>query len=375
MLRRLDMIWHRQFSHRRRIYLSSVLLIVPVIVLSVWIVQHSSRPSASTSTVGNQFSQPVKIGTVEDGPTPKAPTPAPTPNPTHSPVPLTPSPPFLFGVGPELDQALNYRITKEAPIKLLSSWYNGSKDLNFMTGWRSSIVPKAYASGYALHLIIYSNDAEQNLDTPYGAACGRPYPLSGQFLSDMQQLAQIFAGGKLYVSMFTEFQTYPCIDNTWASGENYYRAVKDQYLAAMDSFHKLAPGSQVSLSWGGWQTNWDDAGQGGGRSLFKHFSDVMNASDFQSFQMMSTTSNLGIIRDMVTALQPYNGGTMVAHYKPDDGNQSTFNSDMTDIFTPANMASLQQNGLFAFSFMDTNNMNSSEETYQSVKKNIESYAR
>jgi len=116
-------------------------------------------------------------------------------------------------------------------------------------------------------------------------------------------------------------------------------------------------------------------GQGGGRSLFKHFADVMNTSDFQSFQAMAGTGNVAIVTDMTKALHPYSGGVMIAHYKPDNGSQSTFNVDMRDIFTPASMAVLQQNGLFAFSFMDTNNMNSSETAYQAVKKIIESYAR
>jgi hypothetical protein len=281
----------------------------------------------------------------------------------------------MFGVGAELDDALNHRITKEAPIKLLTSWYNGPNDLGFMNGWRTTTVPQAYAAGYTLHLIIYNNDAEQDLTTPYGAACGRPYPLSAQFLGDMQQLAQNFSGGKLYVSMFTELQTYPCSDNTWAAGQNYYRALKDQYLAAMDIFHRLAPGSQVSLGWGGWQANWDDPGQGGGRSLLGYFADVMNKSDFQSFQAMATDSNLAIITGMTKALRPYRGGVMVAHYKPDDVSQKVFDADMKNVFTPANMAMLQQNELFAFSFMDPVNMNSSESAFQTVKNIVQTYAR
>jgi hypothetical protein len=48
---------------------------------------------------------------------------------------------------------------------------------------------------------------------------------------------------------------------------------------------------------------------------------------------------------------------------------------MTSIFTPANVASLQQLGLFAFSFMDTVNINSSESSYQTVRNIINTYAR
>lgn len=367
MLRWPDRTWWRRLSRQKRVYVGIILLLA-VISVFVLMVPNDNQSSTDAGVVSQLPNEPAS----DSNPT--------TENlvlvaPTPSPIPPTHNPPFLFGVGTELDQALNHRITKEAPVRLLTSWYNGPKDLGFMNGWRSTTVPEAYAAGYALHLIIYSNDPEQNLTTPYGPACGRPYPLSAEFLSDMQQLAQNFAGGKLYVSMFTELQTYPCSDNSWAGGENYYRTLKDQYLTAMHIFHQFAPGSQVSLSWGGWQTEWDDVGQGGGRSLFGHFADVMNASDFQSFQTMANTSNLVIVTDMTKALHPYSGGVMVAHYKPDNANQSTFNADLKNIFTPTSMATLQQHGLFAFSFMDTVNMNDSEITYQSVKNIIKNYAR
>lgn len=368
------MRWARQLSYPQRVYLGSFLLTAPLLGLAPWLMPHRGKPAiVEPSTVTNLSSESITITTPDNTRTLETPTPTPLPKPATSYTPASSQ--FLFGVGTELDHTLNQRITKEAPIKLLTSWYNGPNDLGFMNGWRNNLIPQSYTSGYALHLIIYSNDPEQALNTPYGAACGRPYPLSQQFLSDVQQLAQNFRGGKLYVSMFTEFQTYPCIDNTWAGGENYYKALQDQYLAALKIFHEHAEGSQISLSWGGWQADWDDAAQGGGLSLFKHFANTMNASDFQSFQAMATTSNKAIVTNMTKALKPYAGGVMVAHYKPDNGNQATFKNDLEDIFTPSNMAALQKNELFAFSFMDTVNMNSSETAYQAVRSAVKTYAR
>ncbi len=281
---------------------------------------------------------------------------------------------FLFGIGTELDGDLNQRLVKEAPVKLLTSWYNGPNDLGFMTGWKSTLIPQAYAAGYSLHLIVWTGDSEQNITTKYGPACGRPYPLSAGFTSDMQQLATAYKGtGPLYVSLFTEFQTYPCQDNNWLGSENYYMALKDQYLATMQIFHQYAPNSKVSLSWGGWQASYDDPAKGGGKSLFPYFADVMSASDFQSFQAMDSTSNLADITDMTEILHAY-GPVMLAHYKPDNGSQATWDADMDIIFTPSNMAQLQQNGLFAFSFMDNVNMNSSEAAYQKAKTIVQTYA-
>ncbi len=143
--------------------------------------------------------------------------------------------------------------------------------------------------------------------------------------------------------------------------------------AAQQIFHQYAPNSKVSLSWGGRQASFDDPAAGGGRSLFPHSADVMGASDFQSFQAMDSTSNVADITDMTKTLHAY-GPVMVSHYKPDSGSQMTWNADLDAVFTPANMASLQQNGLFAFSFMDNVNMNSSDVAYQKVKTIVQTYA-
>lgn len=366
------MTWHRHFSPRLLIYigLGVTLLVLAFVGLQIYLM--SFEPQQTTHQLENETKAETVI---TEKPPNKSEELVKNPSQTvFLPLPDI-SPPFMFGVGTELDSAINHRITKEAPVKMLTSWYNGPNDLNFMNGWKSSLVPNSYNSGYALHLIIYSNDVEQTVDTPYGSACGRPYPLSPKFLSDVTQLANIFSGDKLYVSMFTEFQTYPCDDNNWTNADKYYKTLQSQYLAAMNIFHQYSPGSQVSLSWGGWQTEWDDPGKGGGRSLFKHFADVMNASDFQSFQAMSNSNNLAIITEMTKALHPYSGGVMVSHYKPDNGSQSTFDSDMLNIFSPSSMTTLQQNGLFAFSFMDISNIDSTETSYQTVKGIVQTYAR
>ncbi len=56
---------------------------------------------------------------------------------------------------------------------MLTSWYKGPGDLDWMAGWKSTEVPRAYAAGYSLHLIVYTGDAEGPVSTRYGLACGR----------------------------------------------------------------------------------------------------------------------------------------------------------------------------------------------------------
>jgi hypothetical protein len=291
------------------------------------------------------------------------------------------APRLLFGIGPEADAARSARLVRDAPVRMLTSWYNGPGDLAWMSGWRNSLVPSAYAAGYALHLIVYTGDPEGPIATPHGDACGRRYPLSGRFLDDMRRLARIFAGAasgpRLYVSLFTEFQTYPCSDNAWnanAAVNAYYRALKDRYRAALAIFHQLASNARVSLSWGGWQARWDDPATGAGRSLFRQFADVMRASDFQSFQAMATDGNVRDIRSMVRALGTY-GPVMLAHYKPDNGSGTVFQADLRAILTDRYLTEVTRDGLFAMSFMDATNLTASSELYELVRRAVRRYAR
>jgi hypothetical protein len=290
-------------------------------------------------------------------------------------------PRLLFGMGPEANAARSARLVRQAPVRMLTSWYNGPGDLDWMAAWKDSEVPRAYAAGYSLHLIVYSGDQEGPVPTAHGEACGRRYPLSGRFLDDIGRLARTFAGTasgpRLYVSLFTEFQTYPCRDNAWnadPAATAYYRALKDRYRATQAIFHRLAPNARVSLSWGGWQARWDDPATGAGRSLFRHFADVLQAADFQSFQAMATDTNAGDIRAMVRILGAY-GPVMLAHYKPDNGSAAVFAADLRAILTDRYLAEVTRQGLFAISFMDDTNLEAPSDLYEMVRTAVRRYAR
>jgi hypothetical protein len=66
--------------------------------------------------------------------------------------------------------------------------------------------------------------------------------------------------------------------------------------------------------------------------MVPYFADVLMASDFQSFQAMQSDSNVEDIRAMVKLLGPY-GPVMLAHYKPDNASQATFESDLQIMLT------------------------------------------
>jgi hypothetical protein len=283
------------------------------------------------------------------------------------------SPPsLLFGLGPEAHAAANSPLNQQAPLGMYSTWYNGPGDLDWMRDWEGSFVPQVYASGRATHIIIHSDGSET------GTPCGRQYPISPGINDDMAQLAQIFAGRAtdppLYVTLFTEFQTYPCVDNQWEGAEDYYTALQAKMLQIKDIFHQYAPNARVSIGWGGWQSRWDDPASGGGRSLFQYFNGVMAQMDFQSFQAMQGDGNVGDVRRMSETLGAY-GAVMLAHYKPNNGSRTTYTADITAMMTDAFLNEVTGYGLFAWSFMDTAQMSSDPSIFALVKDAVLRYGR
>jgi hypothetical protein len=290
---------------------------------------------------------------------------------------------LLIGIGDEADRASTFPLTRQAPVRMLTSWYNQPEDLGaFLASWRTTWVPRLYRSGYAMHVVVWSGDTEGPVATKYGTACGRRYPVSSRFLDDIRQVARIFAGAKtgppLYVTLFTEFSTYPCVDNEWSSdpqSTNYYLALKDQYRAAYQIFHEQAANARVSLGFGGWLATYDYPEKGGGRSLIGHFEDLMRMSDFQSFQSMDDTGhNPDQIRAMTKILGRY-GPVMLAHYKPNHGSRATFASDVRQIFTDDYVRDVRRDGLFALSFMTNDNLAADPVTFQFVKAAVTRYGR
>ena len=271
---------------------------------------------------------------------------------------------------------MDFRLVKEAPVKMLTSWYNGTSDLEWMRIQQNDLVPRLYKNKYIVHLITWTDLPELEIDTPHGKACGRPYPVSTKVVEDMKHLAQIYNGpGIMYVSLFTEFQTFTCVDNNWIGNENYWNTLKDNYRQIKNIFHQYAPNSKVSLSWGGWQSSYDDPVNKGGRSLFPYFADVIKESDFASFQSMESDTNVDDISDMTRILGSYGKAVMLAHYKPANESNAVYDNDLKVIFTDEKMRELTKNGLFAISFMDSELIDESETSYQIVKNGIIKYAK
>jgi len=286
-----------------------------------------------------------------------------------------PAPAILFGLGPEADGARSGRLAASSPVRMLSSWYNGPADLGWMTGWRYTEIRHDYAAGYALHLIVWSGGRKGELHTRFGAACGLAYPLSARFLTDMERLARTFTAPprrRLYVTLFSEFQTYVCNGgNEWSSDAQttaYFRALEQRYRAALAIFHRLARNSWVSLGWGGWQARWNDPRTGGGRSLFAHFADLMRRSDFESFEVIGSTTAAADIIAMTRELGRF-GPVMLAYYKPPEGGGT---AQLQALLSRAFLEGLARARLFAFSFMDESFLSSDPAAFALAREAVAS---
>jgi hypothetical protein len=98
----------------------------------------------------------------------------------------------------------------------------------------------------------------------------------------------------------------------------------------------------------------------------------MKQSQFQSFQAMQSDTNISDIREMTKTLGAY-GPVMLAHYKPDNSSQSTFESDVRAILTDSYLQEMSGYGLFAISFMDKQNMSNSSSIYNFIKAAVISF--
>jgi DNA-binding SARP family transcriptional activator len=264
-------------------------------------------------------------------------------------------PVVLFGIGDRVDTARETALDRDIPARMLTTWNNGSEDLARYAGWRETVLARAYADGFAQHLVLADRSEPRPVDTKLGPACGRPYSLSEQFLADAVSLAETFAGTAdsppLFVSVFDGVQDFACTRGAILPDEQttvYYRALLGQYFAVREIFHQLAPNALVSLSWDSAMAGHDEPAIGGGASMFVHFADAMRLSDFISISAVDS-DNADHVRAAVQALGRY-GPVMLAYYHPSP--PKAMDSDVHALLADEFLADATRDGLFAVSFGD-----------------------
>jgi hypothetical protein len=265
---------------------------------------------------------------------------------------------LLWGVGSEADQVGDTPWLHATPAKILTCWFNRHEDLAVFKYWRDvGHLARWQMDGYIIHVVTW-----EPLPDTHGS-----YHVSAQWLDDISALAGYLAGPPglpqpptVLWSLATELQTYAQPENVWNDQTApYYTRLQANILAARDRIKAQAPGSLVSLSWGGWQTSFDDPRMGAGLSMIPHFADTMRQMDFVSFQAMSNDpgGNAAAIQRNAAYFHQYNPHLMVAHWKPDNNNIAVLQGDLRDFAQPGFLDSIRKNGVFAISMMDQTYIN------------------
>ncbi len=259
---------------------------------------------------------------------------------------------LLWGVGTEADQVGDTAWLHDTPAKILTCWFNRHEDLDVFKYWYDTgHIARWQMDGYIIHIVTW-----EPLATTHGS-----YHVSAQWLDDVQTLAGDFAGPPglpqptVLWSLATEIQTFAEPNNIWNDATApYYTRLQANLLAGRDRIKRQAPGSLVSLSWGGWQTSFDDPRSGAGLSMIPHFADTMRQMDFVSFQAMANNpgDNATAMRRNAAYFHQYNPHLMVAHWKPDNNDLNVLKGDLAAFAQPGFLAELRQNGVFAVSMMD-----------------------
>jgi hypothetical protein len=277
-----------------------------------------------------------------------------------------PDPRVLFGVGDELSAATASPLYQRGGVNMVTGWYNGPSDLDWMSGYASTdIVSNLYRAGKAVELVVWLADEPS-------------YAVSPQFLSDLQRLIAIFKGsgpyyGPLYVVLFTEFETY-------SDDPGYDAQLRSSYLAAVKVIHAAYDQAYVALGFGGYDWSADTPE----RDL-SFWEPAIAASDFTAFQAMQDQASKGSdgenivvaeIEDAVHQLGGYGKPVMISHFKlwgDPAGASGTFAQVTSQLLNASELAKLTKEGLFAWDFMDDHYLNDPGRGLQTVEPLVTKY--
>ena len=345
-------------SSRRRFrpaVVLAALVVVAAVVVGGWVVVNREGADSGNVNGGNDAGATSSQGQGTEAATPPRAAPPDGVSPRRA-IPGMPGPDakpaLLFGVGDQADATLRAGLVDETGTRLLSTRFaGGTDDVTSLALWRDSVVPQAYGSGYAMHLVIADSSADTTIETPNGPACGRPYALSSEFLADVELLATAFAGPAdappLLVTVFEGVQGYACVKGAYredAATEAYYQALSDQYLMAREAFHRIAPNALVSLGWDSGQASHDNPATGGGLSMIRHFAELIRWSDFATASAAQPTGNVEHLRAAVRELGQY--APVLLSYGP----SPAFGQDLPAMLADGVISELVGNGLFALTF-------------------------
>ncbi|MEV4702441.1 hypothetical protein [Actinoplanes sp. NPDC049316] len=271
----------------------------------------------------------------------------------------TAPPRILWGIGDQLGPALGSSLYRHGVAHMVTAWFNGPGDLDWMSETDGSAAAGIYAAGGAVELVVWLDDDPQ-------------YAISTRFQSDIRLLTRLHKGsgpdyGPLYVVLFTELETY-------SGGDPAYRtALLDAYRRAVVAIHEEYSGARVALGFGGY--GWDGVHD---RDLTA-YRDAIAVSDFVTVQQMQPCEGLltgqddaaARVRTSVRQLGRYGKPVMISHFKlwgDERCQREAFERFTADVFTAASLRDLVRDGLFAWGFMADDYINEASPRDAAVRR-------
>jgi hypothetical protein len=251
-------------------------------------------------------------------------------------------PRILWGIGDQLGPALGSFLYRDGLAGMVTAWFNGPGDLDWMRQAEGPAVAEVYATGRAVELVVWLADDPQ-------------YAISERFQTDIRLLTALHKGpgphyGPLYVVLFTEFETYQDGD------PDYRTALMSAYRRAVAVIHDEYRLARVALGFGGYA--WDGVHD---RDLTP-YRDEIAVSDFAAVQQMQPCDDeidgrsvaVGKIRSAVRQLGAFGMPVMISHFKlwgDADCQRAAFERFAAEVFTVTSLTALARDGLFAWGFM------------------------
>lgn len=260
-------------------------------------------------------------------------------------------PRILWGVGDQLGPALDSSLYRHGVADMVTAWFNGPGDLDWMPDAEGPAVARVYAAGGAVELIVWLDDDPQ-------------YAISERFQSDIRVLTRLHRGpGPLYVVLFTEFETYQGGDAA------YQTSLLDAYRRAVLAIHQEDRAARVALGFGGYA--WDGVQD---RDLTP-YRDAIAASDFLAVQQMQACDGVvdaaARLRGSVRQLGRFGKPVMISHFKlwgEKACQRKALERFTADVFTTTSLRELTRAGLFAWCFMADDYINDASPADVAVRR-------
>lgn len=274
--------------------------------------------------------------------------------------------PIQVGLGEDPEKILKW--DKEASPTLnrispsiLTAWLNAkdsqSSNFNDWSSWKDSgFLEELSAKGYRLHIVTW-----EDINTT-----GGEYHIGKGFQRDMKELANLLKSHDVSSPLFslaTEFSTYLEPWDTY--NRSYHDAFIKSIMGAKETIKSTLPKAEISISWGGWITTFDEPTQMKGRSMVSQFGDLMKGMDFVSFQSMrnyktgewnpeTNSADIGNPAQILMCLKffrQWHNRFMVSHYAPHNKRTDVLADDMWRMSAISWQRKARELGLFALNHM------------------------